>query len=153
MSDVSKIAEDLRSRGYKLPNAHVYIDCYGDTAELSEELLGLIGKGTKRAGTSLLWEHEAQNEPLPAVGDIAIVLSFSEEPRFVTRNVSVEVVSYDAVSPEYAAIEGEGDKTLEYWREAHWSYFSRVCADLGREPSPNMPLVCTIFEVLYEIHS
>ena len=45
-------------------------------------------------------------------------------------------------------IEGEGDGSLAYWRDAHWAFFSRECARIGRAPSEAMPVVCSVFEVL-----
>jgi len=61
------------------------------------------------------------------------------------------VAPFAAVTLEYAAIEGEGDSSLEYWREAHWAFFSRECVRVGREASESMPVVCSIFEVLYAL--
>ncbi|NEQ26775.1 MAG: ASCH domain-containing protein, partial [Microcoleus sp. SIO2G3] len=44
---------------------------------------------------------------------------------------------------------GEGDRSLEYWREAHWRYFSRVLPKIGKEPTIDMLLVCERFKVVY----
>jgi hypothetical protein len=46
------------------------VDGYGDSDALSKELLALIRCGRKRAGTSLMWLHEHEKEPLPDVGEI-----------------------------------------------------------------------------------
>jgi uncharacterized protein YhfF len=56
---------------------------------------------------------------------------------------------YNEVDAEFAFDEGEGDQSLDYWREVHWDYFSRRCADLGKAPSPEMPVICERFELLY----
>jgi len=61
----------------------------------------------------------------------------------------VEVCAFRDVSKEFAAQEGEGDGTLEYWRNVHWKYFGRVCEELGREISEDMLVVCEPFEVVY----
>jgi len=61
----------------------------------------------------------------------------------------VEIVPFDNVSDSFAATEGEGDKTLRYWREAHWRFFSRECQRIGREPNLHMPVVCEEFKVVY----
>jgi uncharacterized protein YhfF len=53
------------------------------------------------------------------------------------------------VDAEFAAAEGEGDRSLAFWREAHWSYFGRVCEKLGRERSRRMPVVCERFRVVF----
>jgi uncharacterized protein YhfF len=84
-----------------------------------------------------------------SVGDIEIVLVHDHRPSFVTRLTSVKIIPYSQVTLEYATIEGEGDGSLEYWRHAHWSFFSRACERIGRTPHVDMPVVCNVFEVLH----
>jgi len=145
---VADLVAKLRARGIALPPGPVRADGYGDSPELSESLLALIREGRKRAGTSLLWSIEAENGAIPRVGEIEIVVDYRNEPSLVTSITRVEVVAFSQVTPEYAAIEGEGDGSLEYWRKAHWAFFSRECQRIGREPSLSMPVVCAVFEVL-----
>ncbi len=145
---VESTLEKLRTLGVGLPPGPVRVDGYGDSPALSEALLALIRAGTKRAGTGLLWACEAEGQPLPAVGDVEIVVDHRGEPALITRLTRVEVVAFNAVTAEYAAIEGEGDGSLACWREAHWAFFSRECQRLGRQPSLDMPVVCSVFELL-----
>ena len=126
---------------------------YGDSAELSKELLFLIRSGRKRAGTGLLWGYEHDGEHIAKAGDIEIVFDHFREPALVTRIISSEVVPYCEVTAEYAAIEGEGDGSLEYWRKAHWAFFSRECKRIGRKPTESMPVICNVFEVLHVVPS
>jgi uncharacterized protein YhfF len=145
---VDSVVAKIEALGIVLPPGPVRVDGYGDSATMSEELLALIISGKKRAGTGLLWAYEADGEPLPQVGDVEIVVDHDHEPALVTRITSVEIVPYAAVTAEYAAIEGEGDGSLAYWRTAHWAFFSRQCQRLGRQPDDSMPVVCSVFEVL-----
>lgn len=149
---VALLVAELKEGGVVLPPGPVRVDAYGDSEALSEELLGLIRRGKNRAGTGLLWAYEAESEPLPRQGDIEIVVNHQSEPALVTRLTSVEIMPYLEVGAEYAAIEGEGDGSLEYWRTAHWAFFSRECHRLGREPHHTMPVICSVFEVLNVIH-
>lgn len=148
LPSVALLVAKLKDGGIVLPAGPVRVDAYGDSEALSEDLLELIRRGKKRAGTGLLWAYEAESEPLPRQGDIEIVVNHQNEPALVTRLTSVKVMPYSEVSAEYAAIEGEGDGSLQYWRRAHWAFFSRECHRLGREPQQSMPVVCSIFEVL-----
>jgi uncharacterized protein YhfF len=150
---VSVALAKLRALGVEVPPGPVRVDGYGDSAELSASLLTLIRQGRKRAGTSLLWAIEADGESIPVVGQIEIVVDHHNEPSLVTRITRVEVMPYCQVSAEYAAIEGEGDGSLEYWRRAHWAFFSRECKRVGREPSETMPVVCSVFELLSVVPS
>ena len=145
---LSVVLLKLAALGVDLPAGPVRLDAYGDSAALSKELLALIREGRKRAGTGLLWAYEAGHEPLPIVGDIQIVLDHRNEPSIITRVTQVSVIPYAEVTAEYAAIEGEGDGSLAYWREAHWSFFSRECERLGREPAESMLVVCSVFALL-----
>ena len=145
---VADLVAQLHSLGIVLPPGPVRVDGYGDSPELSTALLALIREGPKRAGTSLLWSLQAEGEALPEPGQIEIVVDHHNHPALVTRVTDVSIVAFDAVTAAYAAIEGEGDGSLDYWRRGHWAYFSRECQRLGREPSLSMPVVCSVFELL-----
>ncbi|MFA0678261.1 ASCH domain-containing protein, partial [Vibrio sp. 10N.222.51.A6] len=41
-------------------------------------------------------------------------------------------------------------KTLEWWREAHWNFFSRECEELKISPSEDMLLMLERFKVVYQ---
>jgi uncharacterized protein YhfF len=151
MPPLATLIAKLHAAGISVPPGRLRTDQYGDSPELARELIELIRSGPKRAGTSLLWAHEAEAEELPQVGDIEIVVDHEYEPVLVTRVTRVEVVPFNQVTAEYAAIESEGDGSLEYWREGHWRFFSRECALIGREPRDDMPVVCSVFELLASV--
>jgi uncharacterized protein YhfF len=144
----SAVVAELAARGIDVPPGPVRVGAYGDSPQLSAELLALIRSGRKRAGTALLWAMEADNESIPTVDEIEVVVDHRGQPALITRIASVQVVPYREVTAEYAAIEGEGDGSLEYWRKAHWAFFSRECRRIGRRPSQTMPVVCSVFELL-----
>jgi uncharacterized protein YhfF len=145
------LIETLGELGITLPAGRVQVDGYGDSAELSQSLLQLIVSGQKRAGTGLLWAYEHDGEEIASTGDIEIVIDHLNQPALVTRITHAKIVPYSDVSAEYAAIEGEGDGSLAYWRWAHWAFFSRECVRIGRKADESMPVVCSIFEVLHVI--
>jgi RimJ/RimL family protein N-acetyltransferase/uncharacterized protein YhfF len=150
---VERLVAKLKDRGITLPPGPVHADGYGDSPELSASLLELIRSGRKRAGTGLLWAYEHDGGHIASVGDIEIVVDHLHEPAIVSRIVSSEVVPFARVTAEYAAIEGEGDGSLDHWRQAHWSYFSRECRRIGRVPDESMPVICCVFEVLHVVPS
>ena len=145
---VEDLAPKLRSHGIELPTGVTRVGAFGDSDALSEELLSLIRVGRKRGGASLLWAHEADSEPILNIGEIEIVVNHLSAPYFIIRITEVEVVPFNQVSAKFAAREGEGDASLEYWRKEHWAFFSRECQRIGRVPSDTMPVVCSSFEVL-----
>lgn len=145
---VEELTPKLQSCGIELPAGTARVGAFGDSPALSEELLSLIRNGQKRAGASLLWAHESDLDPIPKIGEIEIVVNHLHSPSLITRITEVEIVPFNEVSAQFAAREGEGDGSLEYWRKAHWRYFSRECQRIGRDPSDTMPVVCSSFEVL-----
>jgi uncharacterized protein YhfF len=148
---LGELVAALRELGYELPPGPVRADGYGDTPALSRELLDLIRYGDKRGGTSLLWGMQVRGETVPAVGDIEIVIDHLGQPALVTRVTRVEVLPFENVGAEFAASEGDGDRSLASWRRDHWAYFSRECAQIGRVPTLTMPCVCSNFELLHVV--
>jgi uncharacterized protein YhfF len=123
---------------------------WGDSPRMADELGALIASGTKTATCSALWQHEAEREPLPETGLKLIVLDGKGVPLCIVETTEVEVKPYDEVDGQFAYEEGEGDRSLAYWREAHWRFFSRTLSSIGREPATYMPLVCERFRVIYK---
>lgn len=84
-----------------------------------------------------------KNEPLPAVGDFSIVLDGRGTPLCVIRTISVEVRPFGLVDEAFAWVEGEGDRSLAYWHDAHVRFF--VC--LGTPVDDDTMVVLDTFEL------
>jgi uncharacterized protein YhfF len=123
---------------------------WGDSPRMADELGALIASGIKTATCSALWEYEAEGEPLPSVGLKTIILDGNGDPLCIVETTEVKVQPYDEVDARFAYEEGEGDRSLAYWRDAHWRFFSRTLPNVGREPTTEMPLVCERFRVIYK---
>jgi uncharacterized protein YhfF len=123
---------------------------FGDSGEMAEELADLVVSGKKTATASLYWEYEAEGEALPQPGGYSVITSYDGEPRGVIQTTEVHILPFDEVEANFAAEEGEGDLSLEYWRQAHWRFFSRACEKIGRQPDAKMPVVCERFRLVYK---
>lgn len=122
---------------------------FDDNEKDANALAALVLSGAKRGTASLLWTYEASQKALPAAGCFSVVTTWDRRPVCVIETVKVDVAAYDEVTEVFAALEGEGDGTLSYWRRVHWRYFGRECARLGRAPGLEMPVVCEEFSVVY----
>lgn len=122
---------------------------FGDNPELAEELGQLIHQGIKTATCASLWEHEFEGSSLPQVGQYEIVLDGKNLPLAIYQLTEVTIRPYDEVDAAFAFEEGEGDRSLQSWRDGHWRFFSRVLAVIGLKADPKMPLVCQRFRVVY----
>ena len=109
----------------------------------------LILRGEKRASCSLAYWYSHKGEKMPEAGSLQVVLNWAGEPVCVIEVISVETCLYQDVTPDLAAAEGEGDKTLAWWRQTHWDFFSKECFELGIEPRDDMPLIFEHFKVVY----
>jgi uncharacterized protein YhfF len=111
---------------------------FGDGPALADELLGLVVRGVKTATCS------TEDEPnISTPGERWIVLDGRGEPRCVIETTEVTFRRYDDVDAAFAHDEGEGDRSLAYWRDAHRRYFTR----LGKF-SDDMMLMCERFRLV-----
>jgi uncharacterized protein YhfF len=122
---------------------------FGDNEELANSLAELVLEGTTRATAGAVWSFEHEGKRAPRPGDLSVVTNWAGSPLCVIETIQVDVVPFSEVSAEFAATEGEGDGSLEYWREGHASYFSRECARIGRVFSEDMPVACERFKVVF----
>jgi uncharacterized protein YhfF len=111
---------------------------FGDSPALADELLELVLKGVKTATCST---RDEPNQSKP--GERWIVLDGHGNPRCVIESVEVTFRRYGEVDASFAHDEGEGDRSLAYWREAHRRYFGR----LGKF-SEDMMLMCERFRLI-----
>lgn len=121
---------------------------FGATSEHADELLDLVISGTKTGTATSLWDLEATGEAIPRVGDLSIILDGAGEPRAVIRTCAVAAIPFDRLPEEHAFSEGEGDRSLDAWREIHERFWSSH-SENERGYSPDMPVLCERFEVLH----
>jgi uncharacterized protein YhfF len=122
---------------------------FGDSPELADELGALVKQGIKTATADLVWVVEFERRSIPKAGDYSIILDGAGDPLCIIQTTAVTILPYEDVPLEFAYDEGEGDRSLDYWRQAHWNYFSRRCADIGRKPKLTMPVICENFRLVY----
>ena len=104
----------------------VIAEGWGDGNEMADELGGLIAAGTKTATCSALVEWERDGEDLPEPGLLTIVLDGKGSPLCIIETTEVLIKPFNRVDEKFAWEEGEGDRSLEYWRSAHRRYFERT---------------------------
>ncbi len=96
-----------------------------------------------------LAELEIQGDPIPSVGDLNIVTDWNGVAQCVIRTTHVAIVPLGDVTAEFAALEGEGDGSLAYWRRVHRAYYKRVLAGTEHAVTEALPIACESFEVIY----
>lgn len=114
----------------------------------ADELAQLVKDGIKTATCSALVFYELENEELPQVGGYNIILDSEENAVCITRTTKVYVTTFDAVSEEHAFKEGEGNRSLEYWRKVHKKFFADELKTINQQFNERIELVCEEFEVV-----
>lgn len=145
---------DARCAHPSLPRELPEAWAFGATPEQADDLLALVLAGTKTGTASALEDYGTGDdgadgedaEPLPAVGDLSIVLDGADVPRAVLEVTAIDIAAFDEVTAEHARAEGEDDRTLASWRRIHEDFWT---AHAARGFAPDMPVVCERFRVLH----
>jgi uncharacterized protein YhfF len=139
-------------KGYlsKLPKNHVHrflvpkTCSLGNSAEMANKLGTLVVRGIKSATCSRYLGDNILND-----AGLSIILDGKQNPLCLIEIYEITVRRYCEIDEEWAASEGEGDRSLDYWRNAHWKFFSQEAEIVGYELSEAMLLSCERFRVLY----
>ena len=89
-----------------------------------DALAELTLRGVKTATASAHPLYELEGAPLPHPGDLSIVLDGSDGAVCVIRTTAVNVLPFLEVPARHAWLEGEGDRSLVYWRSVHRQAFA-----------------------------
>ena len=114
-----------------------------------DKLAELVLAGIKTATASAYPLYAIDGEPLPKVGEYSVILDSREAAVCVIRTTRVSVLPFDQVTEKHAWLEGEGDRSLSYWREVHRKFFTACMAEAGQMFDEKMPVVCEEFELLF----
>lgn len=120
-----------------------------DDEASANALAELTLKGVKQATASLHALYVVEGESIPKPGDLSVITNWNEEAVCIIETKSVEVLPFDSITKEHAEIEGEGDKSLAYWRTVHEEFFTREAKEIGLEFSEESLVVFEIFSVVH----
>lgn len=120
---------------------------YGDAPDV---LARLTLDGMKTATASAYPCYQAENEPIPQEGTYSVVLWEDGSAACVIKTSRVYIVPYREVSAEQAWKEGEGDRSLSYWRKVHEAFFTEELTSVGLTLTEDMLVVCEEFEVVFK---
>lgn len=123
---------------------------FGNSKEMADELAKLVLDGTKKATASNYMLYEFENEPLPHLGQFNIILDGDGNAVAIIETTSVEVFSFDEVTAEHAHLEGEGDRSLQYWRDVHEPFFKKELENINQEFNYKIPVLCEKFQFVFK---
>lgn len=121
---------------------------FGFDADLLANLV-IIGEKTATASAHLLYKIE--NAPLPKIGEYNIVLNSRDEPVCIIQTTRVYVTPFNEVIEAHAYKEGEGDKTLSFWKKSHKTFFTDCLKAVNQQFDEQIDIVCEEFVLRYTV--
>ena len=119
---------------------------FGDDPDM---LASLVLQGKKTATASVYELYELDGEELPKVGTYSVIMDSKDHAVCIIKDTAVTVVPFRDVDEEQARFEGEGDLSLNYWRDVHRQCFSEWMSESGLVFSEDTKVVLEKFEVVY----
>ena len=117
-------------------------------SEASDKLADLVVKGIKTATCSAYDLYIANNERIPEEGDYSIILNSNGEAVCIIKTTRVNVVPFCQVTADHAYKEGEGDRSLAYWRIVHENFLRNELSSIQQTFTEMTKVVCEEFEVI-----
>ena len=114
-----------------------------------DELARLVSAGIKTATASAAIWYDLEGEDLPQAGQYSVILNTRDEAVCIIKTTRVFTVPFCDVDETQAFREGEGDRTLSYWRRVHERFFTEELKTIGRSFDEKMLIVCEEFEKVY----
>ena len=114
-------------------------------------LADLVLKGEKTATASAYDLYALEDEPLPQVGTFDVILDSQNQAVCIVEITKVSVQPFNQVSAQHAYKEGEGDKSLAYWRQVHEDFFTEWMREAGQNFTPESKVVLEEFRKVYPL--
>lgn len=114
-----------------------------------DTLAQLVVEEIKTGTASAFPLYELEGLELPKEGSYSVILNTKEEAVCIIQTKKVYVVPFCEVSESHAYKEGEGDRSLRYWRKVHEEFFTEELRGTSLSFSEDMLVVCEEFVRVY----
>ncbi len=116
---------DLMLAGWSPPTRELDVFMFGDSPQMASLLAHMVARGDKRATAGWCAAAERAGETIPWPGLVSVVTDGFGMPICAIETERVDRIRFADIDEDVAFAEGEGDRTLEDWREGHRRYFER----------------------------
>ncbi|WP_452224994.1 ASCH domain-containing protein [Lacinutrix chionoecetis] len=149
-NSVENLWMDYLNKNHKVKHKEAPVSFYFcDNEKDANECAELVVKGIKKATATSLWWFEKNNEPLPKIGDQYVITDWDGNAKAIVEVIKIEKTPYNKITAEFAKTEGEGDKSLKYWKKVHKDYYSREMKPHNESFNEDMIIVCEYFKTIY----
>ncbi len=142
---LNSIDEDIKRTEKRYTSWHF---CSDESS--ANNLAKLVLEGTKRGTAGLHELYKIDGDEIPADGCYSIVTDWEGVAQCVIQSKKVTILPFREVDAELAFIEGEGDKSLDYWRREHIKFFTEELKEYGMEFSEDLLVVFEEFQVVFD---
>lgn len=115
----------------------------GKNKKQANKLFKLVLRGKKIATSYLYNENES-----PTNNSYSILTNWDKKKQILIQTTNIQVIPFNKVTKQHARNEGEGTKTLRYWRKIHKKFFIEELAEKGQSFSEETLIVCETFRVV-----
>ena len=119
---------------------------FGVEADL---LADLVLRGEKTATASAYDLYAVEDEPLPQEGTFDVILDSQNQAVCIVEITKVSVQPFYQVSADHAYKEGEGDKSLAFWRQVHEDFFTECLEEASLTFTSESKAVLEEFRKVY----
>ncbi|MEK6152669.1 ASCH domain-containing protein [Flavobacteriaceae bacterium 3-367] len=109
----------------------------------------LVSKGIKKATSHSLLGLQCRKEALPKLGEFMVITDWAGKAQCIVRTTSVQLKPFFSIDEAHARLEGEGDRSLDHWKNTHWEYYTRELEPFNKVPRESMIVVCQTFEKVF----
>ena len=114
-------------------------------------LADLVLRGEKTATASAYDLYALEAESLPQEVTFDVSLDSQNQAVCIVEITRVSVQPFSQVSAQHAFKEGEGDKSLAYWRQVHEDFFTDCLGEAGLTFTPEIKVVLEEFRKVYPL--
>ena len=111
----------------------------------------MVLRGEKTATASAYDLYALEDEPLPQEGTLDVILDSQDQAVCIVEITKVSVQPFNQVSADHAFKEGEGDKSLAYWRQVHEDCFTEWLREAGLTFTADSKVVLEEFRKVYPL--
>ena len=114
----------------------------------SDYLGNLVLQNEKKATTSLKYWYEEENEEPPKINSYSVILNSNDFALCLVKTNKITELKFKEVDSALAYIEGEGDKSLEYWQKEHINFFTHELSEIGKKFDEEMTVLFIEFNLV-----
>ena len=106
----------------------------------NDKLIELVLSNKKIATSSLYIE----DTKLPIIGEESIICYDNDSFACIVKTIDYKIMKFNEMTEEYAKLEGEGDLSLDYWKNVHCNFFKSIDSSFNEKSK----IIFEIFEVV-----